>query len=135
MEYGTWSGKPLKQLSKDPIWKSIQSRPSLVRFPGGESFSEMSLRANQAVLEVAAGKNRIAIVSHGDVIKAIIAFHLGMSLDSFQRLSIDPASISILRVPSSQIILMNSTSHLMKTESPLNLHRDRYTLGGGQGRL
>ena len=135
MEYGQWSGKPLRQLSKSALWKSIQSRPSTVRFPNGESFMEMSTRANQAVLKAADGHNRIAIVSHGDVIKAIVAFHLGMSLDTFQRISVDPASVTILRIPSSQIILLNSTSHLASTISEVKTTRDRYTLGGGQGRL
>ena len=135
MEYGQWSGKPLRQLSKNVLWKSIQNRPSTVRFPNGESFMEMSTRANQAVLRAADGRNRIAIVSHGDVIKAIVAFHLGMSLDTFQRISVDPASVTILRIPSSQVILLNSTSHLSSPISEARTTRDRFTLGGGQGRL
>ncbi len=135
MEYGSWSGKPLRLLSKTPLWKLIQSRPSTVRFPGGESFLEMSVRANQAVLKAAIGKERIAIVTHGDVIKAIVAFHLGMSLDSFQRISIDPASITILRVPTSQVTLLNSTSHLNHENANNKSKRDKYTLGGGQGTI
>ena len=133
MEYGSWSGKPLRQLSRNPLWKTIQNRPSLVRFPGGESFLEMFDRANQAVMDASIGKERIAIVSHGDVIKAIVAFHLGMALDSFQRIAIDPASITILRLPTSQITLMNSTAHLKKTGTESKSKRDRYSLGGGQG--
>ena len=135
MEYGKWSGQPLRQLARTPLWKSIQQRPSTVRFPGGESFLEMSTRANQAVLSAAEGKNRIAIVSHGDVIKAIVAFHLGMSLDTFQRISVDPASITILRIPTSQIIVLNSTSHISDSRTTRNTMRDRFTLGGGQGTL
>lgn len=135
MEYGKWSGKQLRQLAKNPMWGSIQNRPSMVRFPGGESFLEMSTRANQAVLDAAKGKDRIAIVSHGDVIKAIVAFHLGMSLDTFQRISIDPASITILRIPTSQVILLNSTSHLSQNISATKTVRDRFSLGGGQGIL
>ena len=79
MEYGSWSGKALSTLSRHELWKSIQSRPSTVRFPDGESFGEMSLRANQAVINLASGKSRILILSHGDVIKSIVAFHLGLS--------------------------------------------------------
>ncbi|MEI6220807.1 MAG: histidine phosphatase family protein [Actinomycetes bacterium] len=133
MEYGRWSGKLLSLLAKDELWKKIQSRPSQVRFPGGESFGEMSLRANQAVLEKAAGKERILIVSHGDVIKSIVAYHLGLTLDLFQRISIDPASISTIRLPNSQIIQVNSTTHLTKSAPGEKGKRDRYNLGGGQG--
>ena len=135
MEYGSWSGKPLRQLSKNPLWKTIQNRPSTVRFPGGESFLEMFARANQAVTEASVGRERIAIVSHGDVIKAIVAFHLGMALDCFQRIVIDPASITILRLPASQITLLNSTAHLAIAGAALNDKRDYYLLGGGQGKV
>ena len=135
MEYGEWSGQSLAKLSKKALWSSIQRRPSTVRFPGGESFSEMSTRANQAILDLAQGKRRILVVSHGDVIKSIVAFHLGMALDSFQRISIDPASITTIRVPSSQIIQVNSTSHLITRNSSAKGKRDRFTLGGGQGRI
>lgn len=135
MDYGSWSGKTLATLSKTELWKSIQGRPSTVRFPGGESFSEMSLRANQAVLEKSAGKKRILIVSHGDVIKSIVAFQLGLALDLFQRISIDPASITVLKMPNSQIIQVNSTSHLSKSASKGKVGRDKFSLGGGQGAL
>ena len=133
MEYGRWSGKSLSLLAKEELWKAIQSRPSTVRFPGGESFSEMSLRANQAVMAKAMGKSRILIVSHGDVIKSIVAVHLGLALDLFQRISIDPASITTIRLPNSQVIQVNSTAHLQKGTSGVKGKRDRFTLGGGQG--
>jgi probable phosphomutase (TIGR03848 family) len=133
MEYGRWSGKSLPLLAKEELWKAIQSRPSTVRFPGGESFSEMSVRANQAVMTKAAGKSRILIVSHGDVIKSIVAFHLGLTLDLFQRISIDPASITTIRLPHSQVIQVNSTAHLQKISSGVKTKRDRFNLGGGQG--
>jgi probable phosphomutase (TIGR03848 family) len=135
MEYGQWSGKSLALLAKEDLWKAIQNRPSTVRFPRGESFAEMSLRANQAVLDLAKGKKRIVIMSHGDVIKSIVAFHLGLALDSFQRISIDPASITTLRIPSSQVISVNNTSHLSKTNALKNAKRDKFHLGGGAGTL
>jgi probable phosphoglycerate mutase len=135
MEYGSWSGKPLSNLSRNQMWKSIQSRPSTVRFPEGESFSEMSLRANQAVLNLAVGKKRILVLSHGDVIKSIVAFHLGLALDQFQRISIDPASITRIQVPSSQVIQVNSTAHLLSRSESKKPKRDRFQLGGGAGNL
>jgi probable phosphoglycerate mutase len=135
MEYGDWSGKSLALLAKEDLWKSIQSRPSTVRFPRGESFSEMSVRANQTVLEKAQGRKRILVVSHGDVIKSMVAFHLGMALDQFQRISIDPASVTTIRLPSSQVLSVNITSHLAQPERGKSTRRDKFSLGGGQGRL
>ena len=135
MEYGSWSGKALSTLSRNELWKNIQIRPSTVRFPEGESFGEMSLCANQAVLNLAAGKSRILILSHGDVIKSIVAFHLGLSLDQFQRISIDPASITRIQIPSSQVIQINSTGHLSGIGSNKKVKRDRFQLGGGSGNL
>jgi len=129
MDYGTWTGKKLAVLSKRPLWQEIQRRPSTVRFPDGESFLEMSLRANQAVTSFAEGKKRILIVSHGDVIKSILAHHMGLSLDNFQRLTVDPASISIIALPQSHIVTMNSTSHLEAKKGV----RSHETLGGGAG--
>jgi probable phosphoglycerate mutase len=134
MEYGTWSGKALSTLSRNELWKNIQSRPSTVRFPEGESFGEMSLRANQAVIDLTKGKSRILVLSHGDVIKSIVAFHLGLTLDQFQRISIDPASITRIQFPSSQVIQVNSTAHLSGVGTNQK-KRDRFQLGGGSGNL
>jgi probable phosphoglycerate mutase len=103
-KYGDWTNQPLKTLSKDPLWKVVQAHPSAAVFPGGEGLAEMSQRAVAAVREwntrLAADHGddvSYAIVSHGDVIKAIVADALGMHLDSFQRISIDPCSITIIR--------------------------------------
>ena len=97
--YGEWTGRSLRDLSKDKLWHSVQHQPSAVRFPGGESMTEMSSRAVGAIrswdrrMAADHGEDVIwAAVSHGDVIKAILADALGMHLDSFQRLMVDPAS-------------------------------------------
>src|SRR5699024_7037521 len=102
--YGEWTGRPLKELAKDPLWRVVQEQPSAVRFPGGESMIEMAARAQQAIRDLDAaiaaehGPDAVWVaVSHGDVIKAILAEALGMHLDSFQRILVDPASISIVR--------------------------------------
>jgi probable phosphomutase (TIGR03848 family) len=103
-DYGDWSGQALKVLAKDPLWKVIQSHPSAATFPGGESMAAMSARAVAAVRAADArataehGDGAIVLAcSHGDVIKAIVADALGLHLDLFQRISIDPASLTIIR--------------------------------------
>jgi probable phosphomutase (TIGR03848 family) len=99
--YGDWTGGTLKTLAKDPMWKVVQSHPSAAVFPGGdgESMSHMQHRAVTAVREWNGrmGPDAVyAIVSHGDVIKAILADALGMHLDQFQRIRVDPCSVSIV---------------------------------------
>jgi probable phosphomutase (TIGR03848 family) len=115
--YGEWTGRPLRELSKDKLWNAVQHQPSAVRFPGGESMSEMSARAISAVrgwdAQIAAehGDHAVwAAVSHGDIIKAILADALGMHLDSFQRIVVDPASISIIRYTAARPYLITANS-------------------------
>ena len=100
--YGDWTGKPLKELMKDPLWPVVQVHPSAVRFPGtdGESMLDMQHRAVTAVREwnVRLGANATYLVcSHGDVIKAIVADSLGLHLDQCQRILADPCSLTVIR--------------------------------------
>ena len=99
--YGDWTGGSLKTLAKEPMWKVVQAHPSAAVFPGdeGESMAHMQHRAVTAVREwnQKLGTDAVyAVVSHGDVIKAILADALGMHLDQFQRLRVDPCSVSIV---------------------------------------
>jgi probable phosphomutase (TIGR03848 family) len=104
VRYGEWSGQELKKLAKQPLWKVVQSHPSAMTFPGegGESLRGMADRAVDAVRDwnsrLGSDKKEAvyAVVSHGDVIKAILADALGMHLDQFQRLVVDPGSVSIV---------------------------------------
>jgi probable phosphomutase (TIGR03848 family) len=103
--YGDWTGRSLSSLAKDPLWKVVQHHPSSVVFPGGESMVDMQRRAVSAIrdwdaaVEAKHGPHGIwAAVSHSDVIKAILADALGMHLDMFQRLVVDPGSISVIRL-------------------------------------
>ena len=99
--YGDWTGVSLKTLAKDPLWKVVQAHPSAVVFPGaeGESMAAMQARAVAAVRDWNArlGDDAVyAVVSHGDVIKAVLADAMGMHLDQFQRLRVDPCSVSVV---------------------------------------
>lgn len=104
--YGDWTGRPLAELAKEPLWKVVQGHPSAARFPGpeGESMADMSARAVAAVREwntlIAAehGPEAVwALFSHGDVIKALAADALGLHLDQFQRITCDPCSVTAVR--------------------------------------
>jgi len=102
--YGTWTGRPLKSLAKDPLWKTVQNQPSAVTFPDGESMQQMQARAVSAVrrhdaeVEQAHGPDALWVaVSHGDVLKSVLADALGLHLDLFQRIVVDPGSLSVVR--------------------------------------
>lgn len=98
VDYGRWTDRPLKPLFKNKLWPVIQNTPSLVTFPDGESIRAAQERAVTAIEEIAGrhdGKN-VVVVSHADVIKAVVAFYVGMGLDSFQRLHVNPASVTVL---------------------------------------
>lgn len=130
--YGEWTGRSLRELSKHKLWSAIQQQPSAVRFPGGESMSEMSTRAIAAVrawnrrIEAEHGSDAIwAAVSHGDLIKAILADALGMHLDGFQRIVVDPASISIIRYAAVRPYLISANSTTVDLASFLSPPRKR----------
>jgi probable phosphomutase (TIGR03848 family) len=102
VKYGDWTGVELKKLAKDPLWPVVQSHPSGMTFPGegGESMAGMQHRAVEAVRDwnKTLGEDATYLVcSHGDVIKAIVADALGMHLDTFQRINVDPASLTVIR--------------------------------------
>lgn len=101
VDYGAWTDKPLGQLRRRKMWTTIQSTPSRVTFPDGESIRGMQVRAVDVTEQLAAdhAEETIALVSHADVIKAIVAHHLAMPLDAFQRLVVSPASITTLALP------------------------------------
>ncbi len=101
VDYGDWTDTPLGQLRRRKLWSVIQATPSRVSFPNGESIRGAQARAVEATEALASEHvgEAIICVSHADVLKAVVAHHLGMPLDTFQRLVISPASITILRLP------------------------------------
>lgn len=104
VDYGQWTQQPLGTLVKQPLWKVVQQHPSAVVFPGGEGLAQVQSRAVAAIREwdaTLAARHGPAVVwlacSHGDVIKAVLADALGLHLDQFQRIMVDPCSVSVVR--------------------------------------
>jgi probable phosphomutase (TIGR03848 family) len=97
-DYGDWSGAALSELATEPAWEIVQWQPSAVQFPAGETMAQMAHRATHGVRELvrAHPDGFVWIVTHGDVIKAIVADALGVHLDHFQRIVIDTASVSVI---------------------------------------
>ena len=103
-DYGQWQGRGLGELVREPLWSLVQTQPSAAAFPGGESLAAMQARAvaavrrHDAAVEAEHGAGAVwAAVTHGDVIKSVLADALGMHLDLFQRITVSPASVSIVR--------------------------------------
>ncbi len=117
-DYGDWQGRPLRELAKEKLWATVQTQPSAAAFPQGESLSTMQARAVEAVrrhdaaLEAEHGPGAVWVaVSHGDIIKSVLADALGMHLDLFQRLHVDPASLSIIRYTGTRPYVLASNTH------------------------
>lgn len=98
VDFGDWSGRKLTSLRREKLWKTIQNNPSQVTFPNGESFKAAQRRAFRGVEAIAntKGSKVHLILSHSDTIKLIVTKFLGMKLDSFQQIQINPASFTIL---------------------------------------
>lgn len=98
VKYGSWQGRTFRSLAKTKLWRTVQLTPSRAVFPGGESIRALQQRGVDAVDEIL-GRHRkgvVAVVSHADWIKAVVTHYLGLHLDLFQRLVVDPASVSVV---------------------------------------
>jgi len=137
--YGDWTNRPLAELAKDPLWRTVQERPSAVTFPEGESLPQMQARALAAIHDWNSrlgDRATYAVVSHGDVIKAVLADALGTHLDQFQRIVVDPASVSVLRYGSRgvQVLHVNDRgTDLGGLARPRRRRRVEGEVGGGSG--
>ena len=133
VDYGSWSGKTLSSLRRKAQWKIVQDFPSQMTFPEGESLLEMQGRALSGFYRLNAVKGRgpRLLVSHGDVIKSIVAHCLGMHLDQFQRLVIEPASLTIIDTDSgtSRLVRFNDAKGFLSSEKSTN----QSALGGSTG--
>ena len=151
--YGAWTGRLLKELAEEPLWRQVQDEPSTVTFPAHPDFEHegMARMQERAVAAVRAWDERVeaehgpgavwVAVSHGDVIKAILADALATPLDEFQRIVVDPASVSIVqRTPRRPFVLRtNDTGTDPVDLSPLTARlaaegsKGDAEVGGGAG--
>ena len=104
VDYGDWTGREMTELADEPLWRVVQTHPSAAVFPGGEALAQVQARAVAAIRDhdrrLAAEHGRDVLwlaCTHGDVIKSVLADALGLHLDGFQRITVDPASLSAIR--------------------------------------
>jgi probable phosphomutase (TIGR03848 family) len=144
--YGDWTGRTIKELSREPLWKIVQQHPSAAVFPGdeGEGLAQTQVRAVAAVRGWNARLGPEAVwlaCSHGDVIKAILADALGLHLDQFQRIVVDPASVSVVTYTDTRpfVVRVNDTGGDVSGLIPPPRRRRRgkpssdAVVGGGAG--
>lgn len=118
VQYGQWTGKSLKVLGRTKLWKVVQQLPSTMRFPDGETMRGAQLRMVDAIDVIARAhpspKAVVAIFTHSDPIKLAVAHYLGMPLDLFQRIMINTASVTVLRLGHGQpsLVKLNDTGPL-----------------------
>lgn len=119
---GDWTGKKLSELNTTDTWKLIQTKPIGVKLPGGESIDEVQLRMVAAIEEIRLRHpdGIVAIVSHADPLKSVVAHYLNWDLNNFQRIAINPASVTVLSVDDKGAALLrsNDTGPLPKFEKP-----------------
>jgi probable phosphomutase (TIGR03848 family) len=144
--YGDWTGRTIKELAKEPLWKVVQQHPSAAVFPGadGEGLAQTQARAVAAVRawNATLGPDAVWLAcSHGDVIKAILADALGLHLDQFQRIVVDPASVSVVTYTDTRpfVVRINDTGGDVSGLIPPPRNRRRRkassdaVVGGGAG--
>ena len=137
VDYGDWTGKKLSSLSLKKEWRIVQKTPSKMVFPQGESLVDVQKRAQKSLMKaVKEAQGGVAlIVSHGDVIKSLIANCLDLELDKFQKIVVDPASISVLQYGEKNFSLLHLNDSSTNFDFLLKKSRSVKTLvGGGSGR-
>ncbi|MGH2793226.1 MAG: MSMEG_4193 family putative phosphomutase [Actinomycetota bacterium] len=116
VRYGDWEGKKLRTLAKTKLWRRVMASPSRARFPNGETIAETQARAVAAIEDIRERHPRgtVAVVTHADVIRVLVAYYAGIHLDLYQRLVIAPVSVSILWVGEGtpRVLAVNDTGTL-----------------------
>ena len=114
VDFGSWQDKTLKQLARQKLWKLVQEHPSRARFPEGESFAEAQLRIANEIESISSmhkPKDLIICVGHSDMIKLAVAYFIGLPIDQFQGLVVQPASITTLHISKNRSLLVNLNTH------------------------
>jgi probable phosphomutase (TIGR03848 family) len=138
MDTGTWTGRTLPQVRRTKLWRVVQTEPSRFRFPGGEGFVEAEARAVAAVDRIARKhpRGRVAVASHGDIVRIVLAHLLGTPLDDFQRIVVDTASVSVVVIDGRhrRVVLANDTGGLERFGEPAVAPWEAATDGGRRRR-
>jgi probable phosphoglycerate mutase len=118
MDAGTWTGRTLPSLRRTKLWGRVQRDPSSFRFPGGESFVEAEARLLDAIEGIVARhpRGRVVVGTHGDLVRVLVSHFTGAHLDHFQRVIVDPGSVSVVHLGDGvpRVMLVNDTGSLRR---------------------
>jgi broad specificity phosphatase PhoE len=95
---GAWEGLTFQELDEREDWRRFNTVRSAVRAPGGELMVETQIRMIRelnGIREVHPDET-VAVVSHGDPLRSVVAYCLGVPLDFMLRFEISPASLSVV---------------------------------------
>jgi len=97
IDFGDWTGARFEDLDRRPDWRTFNETRSRAVIPGGESMMDVQERISRCVEQAASRHDGlIVLVSHGDVLRALVALVLGMTIDRMTSFEIEPASVSAL---------------------------------------
>jgi probable phosphoglycerate mutase len=123
VDFGDWTGRSLDDLASDPLWQRFNRDRALTRVPRGETMAEVAARMARfmdvaAAAAAAQGDDCIALVGHGDPIRAGICQAVGLPIDFMLRFEVAPASLTVLRVGRGAVLLerLNDCSHIRPVE-------------------
>lgn len=142
VDYGDWTNRKVSELTREKLWTVVQQHPSAAVFPGGEGLANVQARAVAAVREHDArisaehGPNAVWVAcSHGDVIKSVLADALGVHLDGFQRIVVDPCSLSVVRYTETRpfVVKINDTGSDVSALLPPKEESSDAVVGGSTG--
>jgi ribonuclease H / adenosylcobalamin/alpha-ribazole phosphatase len=114
--FGAWEGLTFEELESREDWRRFNTMRSRVRPPGGETMIEVQTRMVRQ-LECLASRHPdepVAVVSHCDPLRAVLAHYLGVPLDHLLRFAIDPASVSAVELGAwaPRIVSLNGTGDI-----------------------
>lgn len=108
IEFGEWTDAAFEQLSGQRSFQRFNSFRSCSRIPGGEFMLQAQSRMIIGLdrLRARHPQQTVAVFSHGDMIKAAVAYYAGIPLDLFKRIEISPASISVVEIDDDTVRLL-----------------------------
>jgi probable phosphomutase (TIGR03848 family) len=116
MDTGGWTGRTIPSVRRTKLWNTVQRNPSRFRFPSGESFVDAEARVLDEIERIRSRhpRGRVAIGTHGDLVRMLVSHYAGAHLDEFQRVTADPASVSVVHLGDGvpRILLVNDTGSL-----------------------
>lgn len=121
-DFGEWTGRSIRQLARTKLWRSVQHTPSSFRFPGGESLRGVQARSIDAIRAIGTDHpdGTVVVVTHADVVRMVLADLAGLHLDLYQRLSVEPGSISAVALSDghARILKVSDTGDLSALAPP-----------------